>query len=283
LDVVDAEDLRRQLYLARDLWSTEMHCILRRGHGEPQFRLAYMPMRNRCEVARLILEEAGAPYDFEVIGFKRWWAVKEQTPFGKVPILRALGGAGDDLAQEGAITRFLARKLGLAGRTVEEEAAVDMVYQQLFCTLRNNGLTHDGEHYSPVALRAAPGRAGPAYREMHRLNNCTRAERSLAALDVFEERLARTGTGVLVGDAVTYADLALFYILYELAEEDNVPDFAERFRFPRLGEFLRAMAGRPRLKAYVESPRRMPRYERPGYVYCPGRGSPRPAGAAEAA
>jgi hypothetical protein len=35
--------------------------------GRPRFRLAYMPMRNRAEVPRLIMEEAGCPYEFDVV------------------------------------------------------------------------------------------------------------------------------------------------------------------------------------------------------------------------
>ena len=73
-----------------------------------------------------------------------------------------------------------------------------------------------------------------------------------------------------------YVDLALFYILFELAEDDAVPDFASRFCLPALGEFLSAMSARPRLDAYVRSARRMPRYLRPGYNYCAGRFSPAP-------
>ena len=73
-----------------------------------------------------------------------------------------------------------------------------------------------------------------------------------------------------------YVDLALFYILFELAEDDAVPDFASRFNLPALGAFLGAMSARPRLDAYVRSARRMPRYLRPGYNYCAGRFSPAP-------
>ena len=102
---------------------------------------------------------------------------------------------------------------------------------------------------------------------------------ALAALRFFEGALERSGTGFLVGASPTYVDLGLFYILYELAEEDNVPDFAARFDLPRLGAFLDAMSARPHLAEYLASPRRMPRYERDAsgeslYTYVPGRLSP---------
>ena len=78
---------------------------------------------------------------------------------------------------------------------------------------------------------------------------------------------------------VTYPDLGLFYILYELAEDDNVPDFAERFALPHCGAFLDRMAARPQLADFLASPRRMPRYARDPsgsstYLYVAGRASP---------
>ena len=133
-------------------------------------RLAYLPCRNRCEVPRLILEEAGCAYDFEVVGFAAWRAsVKAQTPHGKLPVLWDYDGAGTCLSQEQTITRFLAQRVGLAGRSAMEQAAVDMWYSQLFCTLRNNGVSHDGEHYSVRALKqlaaAQAAQAGEAEAE----------------------------------------------------------------------------------------------------------------------
>ena len=269
--------VRRQLYATVDLWSSNMLEVLKCGQGKPQYRLGYMPMRNRCEVARLLLEEARCPYEFQVIGFQRWPELKPTLPFGKVPVLYDFDGAGHDLAQETAITRHLARRLGLDGQTDTEKALVDMLYDQYWCTFRNNGLTHEGDHYSVDSLVPLSGPlSGPRYQAMKRVNTFTRAERSLAALTVFEERLTGSTSGFLVGNGITVIDLAVFEILFELAEPDHVPDFASRFGFPHLGAFLTRMESRPQLRAYLESARRMPRYIRPGYVYEPGRYSPRP-------
>jgi len=275
---MDAAEMRREVYAAHNLWNTSMHAIIKCGGdgGEARYRLVYMPMRNRCEIPRLIMEEAGCPYELEVVGFQAWGSVKSSMPLGKVPVLRNFDGAGNDLAQETSITRFLAQQLGLAGSSEFERASVDMLYQFFFDTLRNGGLTHDGEHYSATSLRDVHGRVGPTYQEMRRVNNFTRAERSLAALGVFEDRLGKSDTGFLFGKSPTYVDLGLFNILFELAEEDHVPDFAERFGFPNLGQFLNKMEQRPNLQQYMQSNSRMPRYVRPGYIYCPGKYSPAP-------
>ena len=225
--VMDATAVSRILWKTRDLFQTDLHAVIRCGAGIPKFKLCYLPCRNRVEIARLILEEAQCAYDFEVVGFRQWAEyVKQQTPHGKCPVLRDYDGSGQVLDQEGAITRFLAQRVGLAGSNALEQAKVDALYCQLFSTLRNNGVSHDGEQYSVRALKAYAGvqhgageegasasRAVPRYRESFRRtymsDSVTLAERSLSALGVFEERLETNDTGYLCGDAPTYVDLAL--------------------------------------------------------------------------
>ena len=58
--------VQRLLWASRDLFDTNVHAIVRcrpEGATAPRFRLAYLPCRNRCEVPRLLLEEAGCAYD----------------------------------------------------------------------------------------------------------------------------------------------------------------------------------------------------------------------------
>ena len=283
--VLDAKTVAQTLWQERDLFETSVHALITRGPpGPPAFRLAYMPCRNRGEILRLMLEEAQVPYELEIVGFRAWrdGGVKATTPHGKLPVLRDYDGRGADLGQEGAITRFLARKLGLAGRTPEEEAAVDALYCFWFATLRNNGVSHDGEHFSCAALKAVEDvgeLARPPYGAVFRQNTLSKAERSLVALDFFEKTLADAGTGFLVADAPTVVDLGLFYILYELGEDDICPDWADKFGLPLLRAFADRVAARPQIAAFLASPARMPRYAREPsgaslYTYLAGRDSP---------
>mmetsp|Transcript_21553 Transcript_21553/g.31886 ORF Transcript_21553/g.31886 Transcript_21553/m.31886 type:complete len:325 (-) Transcript_21553:22-996(-) len=291
IPILPAEDITRSLYETRDLYETDVHAIIRcrcDDGDDPLFRLSYMPIRNRGEIIRLILEEAQVPYEVEVIGFLPWKnnGLKASTPHGKLPVLRNYDDKGNDLGQEGAITRFLASKCGLAGKTEEERAEVDALYSIWFATFRNNGLSHDGEHFSVAALKQGDDNGDVKtiqdvirYQEMFRVNSFSRFERSLTVLRFFEERLEDQSTGFLVGDSPTYVDLGLFYILFELAEEDNVPDFASRFKLPKLGAFLQNMQERPHLLDYLKNARRMPRYQRDSsgkslYTFVAGKYSP---------
>jgi len=295
---LSGEDVSRKLWGTEGgLYETDVHgimqirCVDDKGNQHtPKYRLLYMPMRNRGEIIRLILEEAKVPYEVEVVGWANWVKdVKATTPHGKCPVLRNIDGMGTDLGQEGAITRYLAHELGLAGRTPTDRAVVDSLYTLWFTTLRNNGISHDGEFFSIAALKecGAPKDVGtlrrPRYEDVQRLqaiNDYNRAERSLMALGFFERQLERTGTGWLVGEGCTYVDLGLFYILFELSELDNVPDFDERFGLPLLGKFVKELSEQPHIHRYIHSPARMPRYSRAAsgkslYTYVEGKGSSR--------
>ena len=165
------------------LYNTEIHGVLCRRPelGPPRYRLAYMPIRNRGEIIRLVLEEAGIPYEVEVVGYKNWESgVKASTPHGKCPALRDYDGRGNDLCQEQSIIRFLAAELGLDGSCPVERAAVDSMHALWFSTMRNSGVSHSGEHYSVEALKASDCREDlevPPYEEIFRRNELTVAQR----------------------------------------------------------------------------------------------------------
>jgi glutathione S-transferase len=79
-------------------------------------------------------------------------------------------------------------------------------------------------------------------------------------LGYFERVLARNarGRGWLVGIRMTYADLSMFQVLAGL--EYAFPRTMERIsrRHRRLTALRRAVAGRPRIAAYLQSDRRLP-------------------------
>jgi len=195
-------------------------------------------------------------------------------------VLRNYNGKGNDLGQEGAITRFLARELGYDGGSDWAEA--DMMYCFFFSTMRNNGVSHDGQEFSVAALRDAGGSKmedRPTYQETFRLNDLDKAERSLLALDYFEERLAASSGPFLLGSDPCYVDFGIFYILFELGEVNNCTDWREKFGLPHLGRLLDAVAAKPNVEEFLASPRRMPRYERANdgkslYTYIEGKLSP---------
>ena len=279
---ISAKEMRAHLYDSKDLWSTTLHqtllCNCTEGEDDEsncEFRLQYMPMRNRIEVPRMILEAANCKYALELVGFVPWSEVKQSTPYGKTPTLKNYDETKTkDLAHEKPIARYLAQKLGFFGRDEEERAKIDEVYEQHWSTIRNNGLTHQGEHFDIHRLLAITGKEmneTPRFQDMRRVNSFSPAQRSLASLRVFDEILEKkqSSSMYLVGDKLSLCDVALFETTHELFREESTDfDIAERFNLKYLERFLvHIEQNETSLGEYMKSERRVPRYERPGYVY----------------
>ena len=96
-------------------------------HGQTM-KLIYFGVRGRVEPARLMLELTKTPYEIESVTFESWAERKpkmlERTPLGQMPVLE---DGAFTLCQSGAINRYLARKLGLAGDTIEQQARIEEI------------------------------------------------------------------------------------------------------------------------------------------------------------
>lgn len=94
--------------------------------------LHYFFLRGLGEVPRLLLELTQTPYD-SVMYFSRK-NPKEKTykaiaPFGQMPLYTDDELQGTFLAQQGAIVRHIAKRLGLGGKNNKDEATIDMLYE----------------------------------------------------------------------------------------------------------------------------------------------------------
>jgi len=278
--IISAEEMRVHLYDSKDLWSTTLHqtllCNCVEGEDDESdcaFHFQYMPMRNRIEIPRMLCEAANCKYALELIGFVPWADVKPTTPYGKTPTLKNYDKTkSKDLAHEKPIARYLAQKLNFFGRDEDERAKIDEVYEQHWSTIRNHGLTHQGDHFDIHQLLEITDEelsATPRFQDMRRVNSFSPAQRSLASLRVFNEIFAENQSQYLVGDALSLCDIALFETVYELFREESADfDIAERFNLKYLERFLEHVEeSHARLSEYMKSKRRVPRYERPGYVY----------------
>ena len=211
--------------------------------------LIYFPARGRAELIRLVLAEAGLDYDEHLVGQGTPPANGRPTdfaalkasgllPFNAVPVWEEPGGFR--LAQSNAIANHLARTHGLLGRTAAEAAQCDQLLgavDDLRVELRR------------LVTAPAEGRAA------------LRAELTTATVPRwlgFLERLLkanRDGQGFLVGEAVSIADLALWYLL-ELLQDNGLG--AAVAQHPSLVAFAARIGQRPRIAAYLKSSRRSP-------------------------
>ena len=101
----------------------------------PMVKLTYFDLEGRGELIRLLLHAGNIDFEDFRFGFGEWPKHKPNTPFGSVPVLH---WDGEEMAQTMAIVRFVARKVGMAGKTDMEFFKADMVachFEDIFTKL----------------------------------------------------------------------------------------------------------------------------------------------------
>jgi glutathione S-transferase len=210
-------------------------------------------IQGRGEFVRLALEDAGADYvdvarnrgDAVLDPFLAGDSSEDALPFAP-PILRA----GHLLiAQTAAILAYLGQHL----RLVPEGEARRIYANQLQLTIADLvAEVHDSHH--PIAANL--------YYEDQRQEAKRRAEdlrrhRLPKYLGYFEQVLARADGRHALGEH-SYVDLSLFQLMAGL--DYAFPHAMRRLRrgLPRLCALADEVAARPRIAAYLDSPRRLP-------------------------
>jgi glutathione S-transferase len=223
------------------------------------YRLIYWPtLQGRGEFVRLVLEDAGVPYD-DV-------ARRSESEGGGVAAVRALlHGQGKVmpgfappflvheeliLAQMPVICAYLGQRHGL----VPETETLRMRALQLQVTIADAvSEAHDTHHPVSSTLyyedqKEAALRAASLFRE----------QRLLLWLRYFDRVLEESGGPHLFGDRISYVDLALFQLTEGLCFSFPVTMKGALSGFPRITALRRAVAARPRLAGYLASERRIP-------------------------
>lgn len=236
---------------------------MRHGEGMAKtvdvYRLYYWPgIQGRGELVRLALEEAGAAY----VDVARKKGAKTILP---VLAGRAGGGphfaapaleAGDVvLAQTACILDFLAtRHKGLlpdrSPATRHRALELQLTWSDLVAE------AHDTHH--PIATSAY---YEEQKREAKKRALAFRHERMPKFLRFFEEVLRKNAASNrehLVGSGPSYVDLSAFQVLSGLEYAFPKAFGALRKKMPLLLTLRDRVAARPRIAAYLASPRRLP-------------------------
>ena len=222
--------------------------------ADPRYELYYWPgIPGRGEYIRLAFEDAGVPY-VDVVREGGGVAALRKVLAGDLggprpfapPVLRC----GDlVLAQTSAILAWLAPRIG---QVPDDEAARLAAHQHELTIADLVVETHDVHH--PIAASL--------YYEDQQVEAARRAEvflgeRLAKFLRYFEDVLVRAGGEHLVG-APSYADLSWFHTLAGLRYA--FPNAMARLAptIPRSLALCEEVAARPRMAAYLASPKRLP-------------------------
>ncbi|HEU6441108.1 MAG TPA: glutathione S-transferase [Microvirga sp.] len=219
------------------------------------YELYYWPtIQGRGEFVRLALEEAGADYidaareSEGVAVMMRMMDHAEHPPFAP-PFLKD----GETIvAQTAAILLYLGARHDLAPK----DPAGGLWTHQIQLTIADFvAEAHDTHHPVAVSLYYEDQKA-----EALRRSAEFRQNRIPKFLNWFETILARNPSGEahLVGRRITYADLSLFQVVEGLSYA--FPKAMKRALedLPRVAALHEAVAQRPRIRAYLASPRRIP-------------------------
>jgi glutathione S-transferase len=211
-------------------------------------------IQGRGEFVRLALEEAGADY-VDVARQDEGAMLRllngeeiPRPPFAP-PFLRA---GRLVIGQTANILFYLGPRLGL----VPAAEAERLWAHQLQLTIADFvDEAHDTHH--PIASSLYYDEQKP---EAQRRAADFRQRRIPKYLGYFERVLARNpeGQGHLVGDRLSYPDLSLFQIVAGLRYAFPAAMAQQEKSCPRVVALHDRVAGRPRLAAYLDSPRRIP-------------------------
>jgi glutathione S-transferase len=225
------------------------------------YDLYYWPeIQGRGEFVRLALEEAGVPYrdvarlpEAEGGGVAALMAFLKGDGTTRPPFAPPFLVDGDRvIGQTAAILLHLGARHGLA----PADEAGRLWTHQIQLTIADWLVeAHDIHH--PIGSGLYYEDQKP---ESLRRAGDFRTHRVPKFLRWFEGLLARNpaGDGHLVGDRLTYADLSLFQMIDGLAYALPHATKAALGKAPRVAALHRAVAARPRIKAYLESDRRLP-------------------------
>ena len=217
------------------------------------YELYYWPeIQGRGEFVRLVLEDADCEYTDvarEPGGDERLEAVLAGEHDGALPFALPVLNAGPIVvAQTVAITSFLGARHHLA--PADERGRLGALTIALTIA---DLVTEDHDTHHPITVEERYETQKPAARQRASAFRATRLPKFLGYL---EANLERNGE-VLVGSAVSYADLAAFQVVEGLSYA--FPRAMARIRddIPRLLALRDRVAQRPRLLRYLTSPRRL--------------------------
>jgi glutathione S-transferase len=228
------------------------------ANARVKYSLYYWPeIQGRGEFVRLALEDAAAPYvDVarepggmkELLKFLSSGVPGSASPRPFAPPFLRTGKLV--IAQTAEILQFLGPRLGLVP---SNEAARYAVAQHQLTIADLVDEAHDVHHPIGVGLYYEDQKA-----EAARRSEQFRAERIPKYLQYFEAVLKGGGAaGYLVGRRCTYADLSLFQVVAGLRYA--FPNAMQRIarKVPRVMALAVRVSERPRLAAYLRSPRRI--------------------------
>ncbi|GAB4819891.1 hypothetical protein N2152v2_006937 [Parachlorella kessleri] len=207
----------------------------------------YFEFRGRAEPIKLALAAKGVEFEVQSVDYQAMKADLEKFPFAQVPRYQ------DDevnMGQSNAIMRHIGRKYDLYGKTRAEAAQIDQIIDGVEDVRRKYLALIYQDQLAPEAKKA--------YWEQH-CDPASAGGRNGGAHWFYLAQLLRRnagGEGYFVGTQLSVADVLVFDLvdLHLRVLEEQM-----RQTYPELVELWERVGALPAVKAYLESPLRLPR------------------------
>ena len=199
----------------------------------PKLELVYFKMRALAEAAQLMLWATDTPYTYAMAWdyFGEPWAGnKTRAPFRQLPMM-VIDGGQQQVAQSGAICRYIAGLTGLAPEDAGLRAEVDSVFeasQEWFFPLNPTVNFAVGDDFAAKREAQLPG--------LH------------LRLGDFERYLSRHEGPFFFGDQPYYCDFGVFHHV-DLAHFFDADLLAD---YPRVSAMMEAIRGISGVAAYLD-------------------------------
>lgn len=110
----------------------------------PTYKLTYFDITALGELIRFLFSYGGLEFEDVRIKPEQWPALKSNMPWGSLPVLEI---DGKQVTQSLAIARYLAKQIGIAGKTDWEELLINEAVDRI----NDVRLFTAGVHYEPNA------------------------------------------------------------------------------------------------------------------------------------
>ncbi|KAJ1961647.1 transferase activity protein [Dispira parvispora] len=197
-----------------------------------RYEVYYFPGTGLAEVARMLLEYAGAEWSDKYP--ENWETEKSLTPHGKLPVLIEHGDDGKvvEIVESDAINRYLACKFGLYGQDIQENVQQDTIISQ----------------WKDVQVPTALSMQSDEHIKKYGAEKAKEASQHL--FEKHGELLKKNGTGHYVGNRTTLADIFAYSWLKMLKKYKIVGE-----SFPQqevFDHFEATLASDPKFKRYLD-------------------------------
>jgi glutathione S-transferase len=207
------------------------------------YKLIYFDFKGRAEVTRLLFTFAGQEYEELKNSLEDWPSYKPKLPFRQAPVLEVTqDGKTTQIAQSGAMERFLANKFNLMGNDDLERARIDMINEQV-ADILNLLLSF----YFPIFKKVADSEDKKV--GLNKALDETVPNMLKQVEELFEANQKETSnSGFVVGDRLSLADIKLVNIYdWFNDKKDHILN-----KVPLLKEHVNTVRNHPKLKARYE-------------------------------